>query len=68
MTNKKIEYFRDITSIKSCETKHFLNYFKIDEKYKQDDLPCRGYNIYKNGEPMVYIEEFFLPDLNKYLK
>ncbi|KAL4462016.1 hypothetical protein ABPG74_000861 [Tetrahymena malaccensis] len=65
MTQAKLEYFREIKSINTVLWDEKLNMYNGDSSQKENF--SRGYIIYKNGEPMTYIEEFFTHQINKFL-
>ncbi|EAR91150.1 4-hydroxybenzoate synthetase (chorismate lyase) protein, putative (macronuclear) [Tetrahymena thermophila SB210] len=66
MTQAKLEYFREIKSINTVLWDDKLNSYNGEGNDQKENF-ARGYIIYKNGEPMTYIEEFFTHQINKFL-
>lgn len=64
MTKAKLEYFRELKEIKLVSWENSLAKYNGEEKRLNF---ARGYFIYKDGEPMTYIEEYFTSHLNSWL-
>lgn len=65
MISQKIEYFREIKNVGIIQNfKEARNYYS-ETNYKSK---FRTYIMYNNKKKLTYIEELFLPDIEKYFE